>query len=354
MVPFALIGAGWRAEFYLRIARACPERFRVTGILARSPDKAARLARDFGVPVVTELGGLLAAGPLFTVTSVSWDANPEWLRRLAAAGMPALSETPPATGVEEMRGLCDLVGGGARIQVAEQYHLQPHHAARIAFARSGRLGRITQAQVSAAHGYHGISLIRRFLGLGCEPAEISAYTFTSPLVEGPGRAGPPAAERIQASQQLVARFDFGDRLGVFDFTGDQYFSYVRRQRLLVRGERGEIVDGAATYLKDYLTPIAVEFRRHQAGPEGNLEGHYLKGIQAGDDWLYHNPLAPGPLPDDEIALGECLLRMAAHAEGGPPFYPLAEACQDRYLDILMHQSAETGRPVVAERQAWAW
>ena len=354
MIPFAIIGAGWRAEFYLRIARACPERFRVTGILARTPGKASHLTRQFGIPVVDDLSDLLAGGPLFVVTSVSWDANPEWLESLAAAQVPVLSETPPATTVEELRTLCDLTQGGARIQVAEQYHLQPHHAARIAFARSGRLGRISQAQVSAAHGYHGISLMRRFLGMGCEPAEISAYTHTSPLVEGPGRDGPPETERTAASQQLIARFDFGDRLGVFDFTGDQYFSYIRSQRLLVRGERGELIDQTATYLKDFLTPVQVEFRRHEAGPEGNLEGHYLKGIQVGEDWVWENPLAPGTLPDDEIAIGDCLVRMAGYVGGGHPFYSLAEACQDRYLDILMHQSAESGRPVTAERQAWAW
>lgn len=354
MIPFAIIGAGWRAEFYLRIARACPDRFRVTGVLARSPERAAPLIEEFGVPVVAELDELLAPGPIFVVTSVSWEGNPGWLETLTAAGVPVLSETPPATAVEEMRTLCALAEGGARIQVAEQYHLQPHHAARIAFARSGRLGRVSQAQVSAAHGYHGISLIRRFLGIGCEPAEITAYTFTAPLVEGPGRGGPPAEEKIAASQQLIARFDFGDRLGVFDFTGDQYFSHIRNQRLLVRGERGEVIDQTATYLRDFLTPVQVEFRRHEAGPEGNLEGHFLKGIQVGEDWVYRNPLAPGALPDDEIAIGDCLLRMAAYVQDGLPFYSLAEACQDRYLDILMHQAAETGRPITAERQPWAW
>ena len=74
----------------------------------------------------------------------------------------------------------------------------------------------------------------------------------------------------------------------------------------------------------------------------------------GEDWPYRNPLAPGSLPDDEIAIGDCLLRMAAYVDGGHPFYSLAEACQDRYLDILMHRAAEQNRPVTAERQAWAW
>ena len=131
------------------------------------------------------------AKPDFVVTSVSWEANPGMLKLLASMGMPALSETPPATSVEEMEELCSLVNDGAKIQVAEQYFLQPHHSARLAFVKSGKLGRVTQAQVSVAHGYHGISVIRRFLGIGFENAKITATRFKSPIVKGPGRAGPP-------------------------------------------------------------------------------------------------------------------------------------------------------------------
>ena len=354
MIPFAIVGAGWRAEFFLRVARACPDRFHVVGVMARSPERIAGLVEEFGVAAYTDVEDMVkTAAPAFVVTSVSWEANPGMLRHLADLKMPVLSETPPAGPVEELRSLWRLVEQGANIQVAEQYHLQPHHAARMAFAHSGRLGRVTQAQVSAAHGYHGISLIRRFLGIGFADAEVSAYTFAAPLVQGPGRDGPPATEAVATSEQLIVRFDFDSELGVFDFTGDQYFSPIRNQRLLVRGERGEIIDQTATYLQDYLTPIEVEFQRRVAGAEGNLEGYYLKGIEAGGEWMYRNPLIPGRLSDDEIAVGHCLLKMAASLEGEGPCYSLAEACQDRYLDTIMHEAASKGHPIQTEPQPWA-
>lgn len=45
--------------------------------------------------------------------------------------------------------------------------------------------------------------------------------------------------------------------------------------------------------------------------------------------------------------------MAAYAHGGDPIYSLAEACQDRYLDILAARAAETGQPVRSQPQPWS-
>lgn len=354
LVEFAIVGAGWRAAFYLRIAQALPERFCVAGLLVRNPDKAAAVEAAWGVPTYPDVETLLATcRPQFVVTSVPWDANPSLLAELAGRGMPVLSETPPARDLDGLREVWRLVEDGARIQVAEQYIYQPHHAARLAFVASGALGRVSQAQVSAAHGYHGISLIRHFLGVGFEDVRLTARTFTAPLVSGPDRAGPPQAERTVQSKQTIAWMDWGDRLAVFDFCGDQYFSWIRNERLLVRGERGEIINHQASYLADYQTPIEVTFRRQEAGPDGNLEGYYLKGIIAGERWVYRNPFAPARLADDEIAVANSLAGMAAYVAGGPEVYPLAEACQDRYLDMLIERAIASGEAVTSETQAWA-
>lgn len=354
MINFGIVGTGWRSEFYLRIARACPDRFRVIGMVTRDPSRPNALAERYGVPLFATVDELVGyERPLFMVTSVPWDVNPGLLAELAEKGIPALSETPPARSLEELNKVWKLVEQGAHIEIAEQYWAQPHHAARIAFAHSGKLGTISQAFVSAAHGYHGISLIRRFLGVTFENVTIQARSFHSPVMTSPGRGGILPTEEIVSAQQIMASFDFGDRLGIFDFTGEQYFSYIRNQRLMVRGERGEIIDHHAVYLQDRTTPIQVSFVRHHAGPNGNLEGNYLKGIQAGESWVYRNPLAPGELSDDEIAVGTCLLRMAESVQGGPACYSLAEACQDRYLDILLSQALQTGQAVQSETQAWA-
>src|SRR5690606_4306626 len=135
------------------------------------------------------LDELLAEKPLFIVTSLPWDVNALTLTELAEKGIPALSETPPARTIPELEALFQLVEADAKIAVAEQYHLQPHHDARIQIAHSGKLGTVSHAQVSVAHGYHGISLIRRLLGIGYENVSITAHRFVSPIVEGLQREG---------------------------------------------------------------------------------------------------------------------------------------------------------------------
>lgn len=353
MTRFGIVGSGWRVRFFLRAA-AASEKLEVAGIAARTPEHAAGLVEEFDVPLFSSMAEMVQkATPDFVVTSVPWSANPGVVRDLVDLEMPVLSETPPATTLEELRQMWSLVEQGARIQVAEQYWRQPLHAARLAFIHSGLIGRVSQAQVSVAHGYHGISLMRRFLGVSAELPAVSARRFTSPIVKGPDRQGPPAAETVVDADQLLVTFDFGDRLGLIDFTGEQYFSWIRGPRLLVRGDRGEIVNERAAYLQDYRTPIDVTFTRHSAGIDGNLEGNFLKGIQAGGRWWYHNPTIPAELSDDEIAVADILLRMAEYVSGGEDAYALAEACQDRYLDILAAQALESGEPVTAQPQPWS-
>jgi predicted dehydrogenase len=353
-ITFGVIGGGWRAEFYLRIARALPGRFRVGGMMVRDEGKGQALERAWQVETYRTVDELLRVpGLQFVVISVPWPVTPVMIRELAQRSVPALAETPPAPDLEGLVGLQDLIETGARVQVAEQYQFQPLHAARLHIARSGTLGTVTQAQVSAAHGYHGINLIRGLLRVTFERVTIRALEFASPIIAGPGRGGPPTEEKTTTSRQVVAHLDFGDRLGVFDFTGDQYFSWIRSQRVLVRGERGEIKDREVRYLKDFATPVELELRRVDAGQDGNLEGYYHKGILAGAEWVYRNPFVPGRLTDDEIAVATCLEKMAAYAAGGPSFCSLADAAQDHYLGLMIGQAVQTGESVVADCQPWA-
>lgn len=59
------------------------------------------------------------------------------------------------------------------------------------------------------------------------------------------------------------------------------------------------------------------------------------------------------LTDDELANAVTLVKMSEYAAGGPSFYSLADASQDRYLDLCIAQAAASGEDVVAVAQVCA-
>lgn len=352
---FAIVGGGWRSLFFLRVAQALPDRFEVAGMMVRNEARGQELEKAWGVKTYQTLDELLRINDLrFVIVSVPPSVAPQYISAIAEHSLPVLTETPPAPDLAGLLALYDLSQRGARIQVAEQYYLQPLHAARLAFTHSGKLGTVNQAQVSVAHGYHGISLIRKFLGITFEPASITAHRFLSPLIAGPTRSGPPVQERLVQSEQHIAYLDFGSKLGIFDFiNNEQYRSWIRSHRLLVRGDHGEINATHARYLEDYQTPISFDFVREDAGATGNIEGYYHKGFLAGNEWVYKNPFMPARLSDEEIAVASCLVGMDAYVDGGPDIYSLAEAAQDHYLNLLIGQALSSGQTVTTTPQPWA-
>jgi predicted dehydrogenase len=351
---FAVVGAGWRTDFFLRAAKVLPQ-MTVCGVVARNATRAQEVESKWGVRCYGSTDELLQnTQPSFVIASVSAEAIPDVCIALAGRGVPILAETPPAT---DLKGLINLYQSltelGARVQVAEQYWAQPLHAARQAVVDSGLLGRIAQVNLSVCHGYHAMSLIRRLLGVQFEPAEIRGHRFKSRVVAGPDREGPPSDEHVVDVETDFASLDFGDRIGLYEFCPPQYRSWIRGQRVCIRGTRGEIIDERVTYLKDELTPISARLVRHEAGRNGNLEGLHLKAIQFQDDWVYRSPVSPARLSDEEIAVAQCLIDMQHFVKHGRSFYSLAEACQDQYLALACTAAIESGDSVRTDAQIWS-
>ena len=352
-ITFGIVGGAWRAEFFFRIAQALPERFQIAGCVTRTQATRSRIERSWGIRTLGVIGELAELRPAFVVTSVPWSASAPIILELASHGVAVLAETPPAQDLDAMVNLWEALPHSARIQVAEQYQFQPLHAARLALTKSGLLGEIQEVQISVAHGYHGVSLIRRHLGIGFENATIRAIGFESSIVAGPNRAGPPDDERKTLTTQVIATLEFDGKLAVFDFVEDQYFSWIRARRVLVRGDRGEINNLDVRYLMNFKTPMEIQLKRMDAGQTGNLEGYHHKGYLGGTDWWYRNSFAPARLSDDEIAIATCLESMARYLETGESFYGFAEGCQDHYLSILIDRAVTSGGPVESCPQIWA-
>ncbi|RAN95859.1 Gfo/Idh/MocA family protein [Micromonospora noduli] len=351
---FGIIGSGWRGEFFLRLARLLPERFRVTGVVTRTESRGAAVTADWGVPSFRTTGELLARErPDFVIVSVPWPVTPEATRELVAVGVPVLAETPPAPDLAGLRSLWADVGGSGLVQVAEQYLLMPGHAARLALVRAGVLGEPTSVQISSTHLYHAVSLIRGLLGVGHESAEVSARAFVAPLANPLSPAGWSGDDTPQQLSTTLATIDFGGRMGLYDFTDNQWWNPLRTRRLVVRGSRGELVDDRVVRLVDPSTPVESFLTRRQTGLDLNLEGLDLKHISFDGDVVYRNPFVGSGMSDDDIAVADIVARAGAWArEEGPAPYPLAEACQDHLISLAIEESIRAGQPVVTATEAW--
>lgn len=354
---YGIVGGGWRAEFFLRIQAAMSDRFQLLGVVVRDPEKAARLEAGYPVRTFRTVDALLDAdAPEFLVSSVSYAANGEMNGRLMRTGLPILAETPPAATLDEMQGLWEqCIAANGKLQVAEQFHRQPHHAARIEAIRHGLLGPVHTAHVSVCHGYHGVSLLRRFLGIGFENAVVLGAGWSDRVRDPGNRSGAPEAPEVRTVPHQVALLSFENGAqGVFDFTSIQYYSAIRPQRVMVRGELGEIVDLTVHAADERNDAIPLRFERIAAGAFGNLEGAHLKGIRLGGEWMYRNPTAPARLSDEEIAIADMLGRMGSWVRGGGPEpYPLAEGMQDHYLGLLIREACETGVARESVCQPWS-
>jgi predicted dehydrogenase len=349
----ALVGAGWRAEYFLRIAQALPERFNIGSVVTRSASSAERISSRWQVPADTSLR-ILKRGepPDYVIVSVPPDIAPQFTLKLIAMGVPVLCETPPAQDIAELAKLYRRLGDNAPLQIAEQYQFQPHHYARLALARSGRLGTIGSALISATHGYHAISLLRLALGSGFQDVAIDGRQFYDSCLDLIGRQGWLTEPAIQTSARVHAILHFGDSVGIYDFSRAQYFSPIRSRHMAIYGTRGEVFDDAVRYIQKTGEPVHSHLLREDTGRDGNLEGVFLRSITLGEDVLFRNSYVPARLTDDELAGAEVMSRMFDYARFGSSFYGLADASHDHYLSLLLDEAVATGKTVRSSRQPW--
>ncbi|WP_240675514.1 Gfo/Idh/MocA family protein [Cellulomonas endophytica] len=351
---FAVVGTGWRSEFFLRLAQAAPERLRVTAVVARTPAAAERVAARWDVRTVATVDEALADRPDFVVASVSWASMPEVTRHLVAAGVRTLAETPPAPDLAGLRRLWDDVGGSGLVQVAEQYTLMPGHAARLAVVRAGTIGQVTGVEVASTHLYHATSLVRGFLGVGFEEAVVNARTFVAPLVDPLTFDGWVPDPQPRPATTTLATLDFGDgRTGLYDFVDNQWWNPLRARRIVVRGSHGEVVDDTVTRLTpDGVVTSPVAYRR--TGVDMNLEGNDVTHASFDGRVVWRNAWAGTRFSEDDLAVADLLEATGAWArDEGPGPYGLAEACQDHALGLAIEESARTGQDVRVAKEVWA-
>jgi len=347
VTSFAVVGAGWRASAYWRLA-AHLEDVSCAGVVVRSP-------RRLPVAAFASVDECLAvAKPDFLVTAVPWSVNPGVIERAVERGAPVLAETPPAPDLAGLRTLWRAVGSSDLVQVAEQYRLMPSHAARAAAVRSGSIGAPTQVHVSSTQLYHAVSLMRGLLGAGRTPVTVRAGRYQAPLVDPLNRAGWTDDDVPKLATTTIATLDFGHgRSGLYDFTDNQTRNQLRFRRILVRGTHGELQDNEIVRLAAPRTIVHTPLVRRQTGHDLDLQGFDTDHIALGGEVLFRNPYVGQRFNDDEIATAALLQAMAAWVRGdGPPPYPLAEGTHDHHVALAIEEAADTDRTVTTTAEPW--
>lgn len=347
-----IVGTGWRAQFYVRIAKALPELFDLVGV-GYYAESEREYAEKWGAPLYKDYMEMVRAEkPEMAAVCVNRasGANLRTVSEIARTGVAVLMETPPADTVPDMIHFYDVCKG-LPIQVSEQYQFQPETAARLKIAASGILGEVYQSRLNLPNGYHSASVHRKFLGVGMALPKIWSVEYQHERLICPTRAGDPTEEKMVPVTQSVYHMDFGDKQAFNDLEGDQVRCAFRGDHTAIRGTRGEIVDNDVYYMKG-LEPCHFRFDRMVAGTGTNLEGGFLRGIRGPEGLILENPFKPARLFDDEIAVATAMKKTAEFAKGGPSFYPIEEALQDAYLGLLTREAAQTGEIIQAQHQIW--
>lgn len=369
----ALVGAGWRARFYLRIAEALPHLFTVVGVLARRSEIREEIRRTFHVPTHTSLDDMIAEGaPEYVVLSVPRKTTPSLIRHLDRVGMPVLAETPPAHHECGLRGLWKSLARPDLVQVAEQYPMLPTNQARLHLTRSGRIGEVTGVQVSSTHDYHAVALIRAYLGLSFEPVRVRALATEAPLLDPRTRDGLTRATTPALAKNTLATLQFepvntqktlqanpqGEgrnfvRVGLYDFTTNQWHNQLRHRSLVVRGSAGEIRDNSVVYWDGPTRVVHSPILRENSGWDVNLEGFDTQFLQFEGEVLWKNRFEGARLSDEDIAIATMMEQMGRFTRGeGPAPYPLAEASQDAAIALAVHRASKTGMEVTVADEPW--
>lgn len=356
-LQIGMIGVGWRAHGYMRVVRELGNRMEISGVYVRSQESADRMEKEFPGRVDQDLDAFMNRSHDFVMVLVPRECALFYLEKLLQNHIPVLMETPPGNGIEELKKCYELKQKyDGKVQVAEQYFLQPYHRAVMQAVSDGMLGIVSHMEIAMIHDYHGISIMRKVLGTGFQNCKIRGRQFDFPVQFHCGRDGMHAEEKLVSDFRKRADFVFENgKVGFFDFSEEQYFNYFRTRHMNVRGEKGEIYDTQMAVAGEDGVPVTGTLVRDDLGQYSNLEGYGLRGLGWNGKVLYHNPYweEGARLSDDEIAMAGLLDGMCRYVHGGEEIYPLEEALQDTYLYLMMDEAIRSGREIETFSQVWS-
>ncbi len=170
-INVAIIGTGRRVlNLYLPVIQSIKE-VSLIGLCGKNHLKTEGIARNLKVKSYKDFSEVINDRKVdFVIIAVSWTENKNLYLELAATEIPALIETPLGKNFSEANEVFNALSQRtAYTDVAEQYHQRPIEQLKQILIRSDLFGEIFYAfSDGAGHEYHGISLLRSYLGFDLE------------------------------------------------------------------------------------------------------------------------------------------------------------------------------------------
>ena len=366
---FVIVGSGWRARSYVRIAKVLPEKFTLCAMLCRTKEKADKIAEELDIYTTTSILECREMNPDFVVVAVSKASIAQVSMEWMSYGFTVLCETPASLEVSVLEALWETHKKGGRLVVAEQYAKRPLYGAMLSVVKSGLLGEPDCVNLSLAHEYHGARLLRDFLQVDMETAfTVSAKTYLFKTVETLSRYERFTDGRTADKKRTVATFEFADgKVAWYDFDSEQYRSPIRKNYVKVQGCKGELVNNSVFYLDDDFLPRQGELAVTEQMTETESENPNLQTIReveritfkqdSGEETiLYEAPFGLCHLKEDDVAVAQLMIEAAEYTKACTYIEEaesaLREALQDCYMAILMKQAVDTGKTIESKKQIW--
>jgi predicted dehydrogenase len=226
----AIIGTAPRSGYmYGPLLKALPNEVNLVSVWGRSSEAARKLGEDLGVPWYTEMNKLMKeTKPEIGIVCVAYQANGTVGLMAVEHGLHVLLETPIAPNLNEADAIIQAAQQhGLKIEVAEQFHRRPMEQLKLKMIASGLFGQVyTAFNDFAGHGYHGISVLRSYLGFDLKPIRVVGAIQHNNLIPHLSRLAGNFDPRVETQEHGMILFEDG-RLGIFHWTNVGYDSALR-------------------------------------------------------------------------------------------------------------------------------
>ena len=369
-VRIALLGGSKRSRnVYIPILRglALAGEIEIVGVWSRSEESAQQLGALVNAPAFTDMAKLTAeTKPQIGVVSVAYGANGEAGLQAIENGLNVLLETPIAHSLKEADAIIEAAQArNLKIEVAEQFHRRPLEQIKLKLLASGLFGKVyTSFNDFAGHGYHGVSVMRSYLGFDARPVRVRGTVQNYELAAHWSRLANTRTARTETQEHGMIDFEDG-RLGVYHWTSIGYDSALRwwrSSRFLAEKGMG-ITVGVGLEVQEQLSLLdpseeAPQFitleRRWDRNDGGSLmalvayTGDPEQPIVRWDNPFYAPLKGQGmQWHDDEIGIAGCIMSLVSAVRDNiePTYGPLQARLDQEITLAIRASSANGGQPV---------